>query len=86
MIATKLKSTPMDVQQLVPMVQNNTQDALGAVPKKWSGEAGVLLGGEPGTCQRLQSPRRHGVLHLHPRMNHGSKSSSPQGELHVNSF
>ncbi|MHB1289950.1 transposase, partial [Georgenia sp.] len=38
-VATELNNTPVDVQQLAPMIAN-TQDTLGAMPARWSADAG----------------------------------------------
>lgn len=43
-VATELNNTPVDVQQLIPMVKN-THDTLGAMPARWSADAGYCSAG-----------------------------------------
>ena len=80
-IATTLTTTAVDVQQLIPMVMK-TQETLGAMPSKWSADAGYCSAGNLDHVKALEAGGGTEFFISTRRMKHGRPiPESPRGRI-----
>ena len=80
-IATELNNTAVDVRQLVPMVQN-VRETLGAMPGKWSADAGYCSAANLEHVRDLEAGGSTEFFISTRRMKHGRPvPESPRGRI-----
>lgn len=80
-VATELNNTAVDVQQLVPMVQN-VQETLADMPSKWSADAGYCSAANLDHVRDLEAGSGTEFFISTRRMKHGHPvPESPRGRI-----
>ncbi len=80
-VATKLGNTAVDVQQLVPMIEHTTT-TLGAMPRKWSADAGYSSAGNLEHTGGLEAAGETSFFISTRRLKHGRPvPESPRGRI-----
>ena len=80
-VATELNNTAVDVQQLVSMVEN-TQDTLGAMPRRWSADAGYCSAGNLDHVKEFEAGGATGFFISTRRMKHNRPvPEAPRGRI-----
>ena len=80
-VATELNNTAVDVQQLVSMVKN-THDTLGAMPRRWSADAGYCSAGNLDHVKEFEAGGATGFFISTRRMKHNRPvPEAPRGRI-----
>lgn len=83
-VATKLNNTPVDIQQLTPMIEHTTT-SLGAMPSKWSADAGYASAANLEHVRDLEASGTAEFFISTRRMKHGRPVlGAPRGRIPAN--